>query len=99
MQKTTTSERPAQTQLTDTEQAVKSFEAMVQDIPGVLATRVRGENLPTTKTFVVTVPSLFSEEARRVVALRSRLFRKFPKAHLDVHIEGVREGGVLPEKN
>ena len=79
----------------DTAKAVAIFSVLVREIPDVLAVRISGGPTLQEKRFAVVVATLFSEAADRVFELEASLFRKYPQAHLDVHLE-IEQGARLP---
>jgi hypothetical protein len=78
---------------TDTELAIRLFSYSIRRLSGVLSIRENTGSSPSERSFLITVPSLFDTAVDKIYRLRGDVFRKYPKAKLEVQVLGKREMG------
>ncbi len=80
---------------TQTQTANRIFREKAEQIPDAEMMIRRGEN-EWEPIYLIVVPELRSEAAHGVYKLRGDLYRKYPKANLNVEVRGRRELGECP---
>ena len=78
---------------TQTQIANRTFRQQAAKIADAEMTVYAGEN-EWEPLFLIVLPELRSEAARRIYKLRSDLYRKYPEANLNVEVRGRRERGA-----
>lgn len=80
---------------TQTQIANRLFRERAEKIADAEVTIQAGEN-EWEPVFLILVPELRSEAARKIIKLRGDLYRKYPESNLNVEIRGRRELSECP---